>query len=93
MAQQPRPHNETDFEWLSRIVNKDNRTAGFSEPGTYMLRLQASYGELTGEDTVTLSVGATSENLTPTVDAVSDANSSALETTGTSARQAPTICA
>ncbi|MBI3466591.1 MAG: alginate lyase family protein [Planctomycetes bacterium] len=47
-------------------------TANFSDPGTYVLRLQASDGALTTEDAITLTAGASTQNQAPVVDAGPD---------------------
>lgn len=50
--------------------NSAQTTAIFSSAGTYVLKLSASDGELTGEDTVTITVNpAAAQNQAPTVEA------------------------
>lgn len=50
--------------------NSAQTTATFSSAGTYVLKLAASDGELTGEDTITITVNpAVAQNQAPTVDA------------------------
>lgn len=50
--------------------NSAQTTATFSSAGTYVLKLEASDGELTGEDMITVTVNpAAAQNQAPTVDA------------------------
>ena len=57
------------FEHPDRV----DTSVSFSVAGTYVLRLQASDGELTADDSVTINAGASSENSAPLVDAGPDA--------------------